>query len=403
MVCTGIACVALLASAVPQVRAADFSIKPSITIGEEFTDNVFETNTNVKSDFITRTQPGFVLSYKAPVWDWDLNYTFDYRYYVNGSRKDDMTHDGNLKGLVRLIDEKVFLEVSDSYKRVSLDVNRDTTKESLFLNQSDQNIATISPYVMLRPLPQMTLKSGYRYANTWYKDPLGDNKQDHIGFVNISYELTPKLFLTGDYTYTWELPERNSSFKRHEAYVGPRYEYADKSFIYAQGGVISTSYDKGNNALDPVWNAGLTHTFDTAVATITAGMKYADDPLGRSILQTFYNGSLTKTFPRGSLTLKGSYIESSGTADSSKTYSGGFSGTYEVMQDLNGTLGFTYENYNVPSGTTDRYLVDCGLVYSFAKELTLGLSYKFIDFQSDTIATDNKQVNRVILEVKKIF
>lgn len=402
----GTACVLLLGAV--QAQGADFSVKPSLSVSEEYTDNVFESNLNKRSDYITRLQPGLALKYNAPLWDWDLGYGFDYRYYVRGSRNDDTTHNINAKGLVKIIDEVLFLELSDVYKRVSLDVTRDNTNESLYSNQSDQNIGIVSPYLVLHPTSHLTLKTGYRYINTWYKDPQAIDKQDHIGFINSSYELTSKFFLTVDYTFTREIPLSNSSFYRHEAYLGPRYEYADKSFIYARGGIIASDYDNGIDYFNPSWNAGITHVFDTMTADLSMGMKYSDDPLGNSTLDTSYNISLTKNLQRGSLTLRGSYTEfldANTDRLKNKRYSGGFTGAYELVQDLRASLGLTYENYEnlLRNGTTDKYFVDCGLNYNFGKELTVGLTYKYIDYSSAAIDTDNKQINRVILEVKKTF
>jgi hypothetical protein len=405
--CTGTAC-ALLLVGTAQVLGADFSIRPSLAISEEYTDNVFEDNLGKRSDYITRLLPGVAMKYTAPLWDWDLGYAFDYRYYAKGSRKDDTTHAINAKGMVKLIDEKLFLDLSDTYKRVSLDVTRDTTSESLYQNQSDQNVGIVSPYLVLHPTPRLTLKSGYRYINTWYKDAQAVSRQDHVGFINNSYELSSTFFLTGDYTFTREIPVGISSFYRHEVSVGPRYEYAEKSFIYAQAGFIATDYDNDTHLLNPSWSAGLTHTFDTVTANVSTGTRYSDDPLGVSTLETFYSASLTKALQRGSLALQGSYTEfSDAVADKLKTkrYSGGFTGAFELTQELRGSLGLTYENYRelLLGGITDRYFVDCGLSYAFGKELTAGVSYKYIEYSSATIAVDNKQVNRVLLEVKKVF
>lgn len=402
----GTVCVLLLGAV--KAQGADFSVKPSLAISEEYTDNVFESNLNKRSDYITRIQPGLTLKYNAPLWDWDLGYAFDYRYYARGSRNDESTHNINAKGLVKIIDEVLFLELSNVYKRVSLDVTRDNTNESLYSNQSDQNIGTVSPYLVLHPTARLTLKTGYRYINTWYKDPQAIDKQDHIGFINSSYELTSKFFLTVDYTFTREIPLSNSSFYRHEAYLGPRYEYADKSFVYARGGIIASDYDNGIDYFNPSWNAGITHVFDTMTADLSMGMKYSDDPLGNSTLDTSYNISLTKNMQRGSLTLRGSYTEfldANTDRLKNKRYSGGFTGAYELVQDLRASLGLTYENYEdlLRNGTTDKYFVDCGLSYNFGKELTVGLTYKYIDYSSAIIVTDNKQINRVILEVKKTF
>ena len=405
--CAGTACALLLAGAA-HVQGADFSFQPSIAISEEYTDNVFENNLDKRSDYITRLLPGVAMKYTAPLWEWDLGYTFDYRYYAGGSRKDDTTHSINANGLVKLIDEKLFLDLSETYRRVSLDVTRDTTSESLYQNQSDQSVGIISPYLLLHPTPRLTLKSGYRYINTWYKEPQAVSRQDHVGFINNSYELSSTFFLTGDYTFTREIPVGISSFYRHEAAIGPRYEYAEKSFIYARAGVIASDYDNGTHVLNPSWSAGLTHTFDSVTAQVSAGTRYSDDPLGVSTMETSYSASLTRNLQRGGLTLHGSYTEfSDAIADTlkNKRYSGGFSGAFELARELRGTLGLTYENYRelLLGGITDRYFVDCGLSYFFGKELTAGVSYKYIEYSSARIAADNKQVNRVLLEVKKVF
>jgi len=398
---------ALLLMVTTESLAADFLLIPSLTVSEEYNDNVFEDNIARRSDYITRLMPGLAMKYKAPLWDWDLGYAFDYRYYARGSRNDDTTHNINARGLVKIIDEKLFLEVSDTYKRVSLDVSRDTTNESLFFNQSDQNVATVSPYVVLHPSARLTLKSGYRYINTWYKDPSAISRQDHVLFIDNSYEMTPKFFLTAGYTFTREEASGNSLY-RHETYLGPRYEYADKSFIFAQGGAIISDFDNRPGNVNPSWSAGITHAFDTMTATISTGVKYSDDPRGTSTLETSYSAILAKELKRGTVTLQGSYTEySDATIDRLKNtrYSTGFSSTYEFIPDLRGTLGLTFEYYTdeIATAITRKYFVDSGLAYSFGKELSAGLTYRYIDYSSAKIATDNKQINRVILEVRKTF
>ncbi len=388
--------------------AADFTFVPSLTISEEYTDNVFEVESNKKSDYITRTQPGLTMKYIAPFWDWDLAYNYDNRYYARGSRSDDTTHNIMLKSIMKPVDEVLFLDVSDSYKRVSLDVTRDTSNESLFKDQSDQNIGTVSPYIVLRPAANLDLKSGYRYINTWYRSSIAISRQDHVGFLSASYEFTAKTFITTDYTFTREEPESGSSFSRHEVLVGPRYEYADKSYLFAQGGFISSHYDNGRNADNISWKAGISHSLDTATATISAGTSYADDPLGNTTLTTSYNLALTKNFQRGTLTLTGAYREyEDGITEikKNKSYSGGFSSTLELLPDINTFLALTYENYHdlLLDAYTDKYFVDSNISWLAGKYLTLDLAYKYIDYSSAKIVNDNKRINRLILEAKITF
>jgi len=387
--------------------AAESGFTPSITLSEEYTDNVFGS-TDRRSDFITRLLPGFAAAYKAPLWDWNLGYTFDYRYYAQNSRSADSSNTLNANGLVRIIDEKLFLQLSDTYKQVSLDVTRDTTNDSLNGNQTDQNIGIVSPYLVLRPATNLVLKTGYRYINTWYKDPASVSKQDHHGFVDIAYDLSPKVIVTTNYTFTNELPETGNSFYRHEVLAGPRYEYADKSFIFAQGGVTATDYSDGSHALEPAWKAGITHTVDTFVAAATAGTSYTDDPSGDSTFSTSYALSLAKNVAQGYVTLRGSYIkyeDAETEQTTTETYAAGFNSSLEILPDIKVNLGLTYENYHDVeiASYTDKYYVDSGISWLTGKDLTLGLYYKLIDYSSAETAADNYRINRVILEVRKTF
>lgn len=389
-----------------EAGAGEFDLKPTIAVSEEYTDNVFDTSQK-RTDYITRAMPGLTLLYKAPLWDWDLAYNLDYRYYARQSRGNETTHNLGTKGVVKLIDEVLFLELSDTYKRVSLDVARDTTNESLTNNQSDQNVGTVSPYLVLRPTSSMTVRTGYRYKNTWYREPSAVDKRSHVVFLDSSYELTPRLYANLGYTFTRE-DSSQYGFYRHELSAGPRYEYAEKSFLFAQGGATLTEYDALPQTVDPNWNAGITHAFDMVTVTLSAGVTYTDNPLGSSSQQTTYSATVKKMLARGDVGLTSSYTEFVDTTTDkmvNKRFSAGGSASYELVQYLRGSLGLTYEHYNdlLLNGYTNRYFVDSSLNYDFGKELTAVLSYKYVDYSSLTIATDNKSVNRVILELRKVF
>ena len=52
----------------PKAHAADFTIRPSITVSEEYNDNVFGTNIKT-TDYITRLMPGITFGYVGPFWE----------------------------------------------------------------------------------------------------------------------------------------------------------------------------------------------------------------------------------------------------------------------------------------------------------------------------------------------
>lgn len=402
------ACVVLiLLSVVPVVQGAEFEVHPSMAVSEEYTDNFFETSTNRISEYITRVQPGLAARYKAPALDGELAYVFDYRYYARKKREDEITHILTAKGHLTAVENFMYLDVSDEYQRVSLDVTRDVTRESLFFNQSDQNVAAVSPYVTFHPIERLAVKSGYRFIDTRYFSSSAIDKIDHIAFLDMAFEITKHWSLTADYTFTRELAVIDN-FKRHQALGGLRYEYGDKSFVFAQAGKSWITYDSGPSLNSFLWNAGIAHVFDTVTATIATGVRYVEDPLSNVVKESFVSCALEKRFQRGNVSLSPQYSEyvlaNSGTLQTKK-YSVTARGQYELTSNVKSTLSFTAEKYEQPflGSYTRHFQVDSGLSYPLAEQMTASLTYIYADYYSPGIAVDNRHVNRGIIEIKKIF
>lgn len=388
-------------------QGAEFEVHPSLAVSEEFTDNVFETPTNRISDYITRVLPGIALSYRAPALTGDLNYVFDYRHYARNTRGDETTHELSAKGHLTAVENFMFLDVSDEYQRVSLDVTRDVTKESLFLNQSDRNVATVSPYLTFNPTERILVKTGYRFIDTRYFDSSGIDKMDHVATLDMAYELSKRFSLTAVYTFIRETADIDN-FNQHQPLGGFRYEYADTSFLFAQAGYTWTRYDSGQSLNSIVWNAGITHTFDTVTGTVTTGVRYNEDPLSNITEESFVSGIIEKRLTRGSFSLSSQYSEFVLTkTDTLLTKRVGATAgcQYDLTADLSSRLAITVERYEQPQldSYTRRYQVDSGFSYLLAKQLTASLSYIYVGYHSPDIVDDNRHVNRAMIEIRKTF
>ena len=404
------------------VQAGELEIYPTLAVQEEDTDNVFETNSNRESDFISRFIPGFSLTYKAPVLEGDIRYLFDYRYYAK-SRDDDITHTLSANGHLTVIENLFFLDMSDNYQRVSLDITRDVTQESLFIDQTDRNIAIISPNLVLRPNSRAEVKLGYRFLDTRYTNDnlginnidntsqttgsLGINKMEHMGFLQITYELSPKWYLTADYDFVRQTSDLDD-LNHHLANGGIRYEYAEKSFLFAKAGNTWINYDSGKRMSNFFWHAGVTHTFPTLVTTLVTGVKYDEDPLSTITRETYVKGNVNKEFINsavgGSLFYSEFARADTGKLDTRK-YGGEIHARHEFGARLSGKVAFAAENYEQPliPGKTRRLIAETGLSYKLAEQLTVSLSYIYVDYYSRTILSDNRHVNRGIFEVQKFF
>ncbi len=388
-------------------NGAEFELHPSITVSQEYTDNVFETTSNRESDYITRALPGLSMLYRASAMTGDLNYQFDYRHYAKKNHTDEFTHLLAAKGHVIAIKDLFFLDMHDDFQRVSLDATRDLHQESLFLNQSDRNVATAEPYVMLHPSERSTFKLAYRFTDTHYFDSPAINKTDHIGMAEATYALTSQLDLTAGYSFTRELSDVDN-FNQHQGYGGFRYEYADKSYLFAQGGNTWTNYQKGRRLNSSFWNAGIKHQAATVTASVTTGKHYIEDPLRNILQETFVSGTLEKRFNSGSVSISpvfSEYVNTDTDRLQTRKYGATAQGQYEFGASLSGTAAFTAEKYEQPllGSYTRRFLASTSLSYLIADQLTLTLAYTYVDYYSPGIAADNRHINRGIIELKKVF
>ncbi|HET6419163.1 MAG TPA: TIGR03016 family PEP-CTERM system-associated outer membrane protein [Geobacteraceae bacterium] len=395
-----------------QVAGAEFQIHPSIGVGEEYNDNVFASSTDRKTDFITHGMPGLSLKYKTPYWDFDVDYLFDYRYYAKNTLNNDYTHDLKAHGLITAINNLLFLDVSEVYQRVSLNITRNFATENLVTNQTNSNIVTASPYVTLKPFSTVNTKIGYIYSNIWYQDPTAISKQEHEGFINVDYEISPKFFINSGYNYTHadarQDPQLNN-YDKHNVFIGPRYEYAEKSFIYGQGGYTFIDYASGQRFNNPFWNVGLTHNFDPYTVTLETAVQYVEDPTGNLTQNTSYTGTLGRKITRGSIAMTLGYFEYKDMMTDQKTtttYSAGLKGTYELLPRLTSSLEFSADKYHhnqSPGGYTRHFYVNPIVTYELFHDFTVALNYSFVDYYSPTVASDNYHMNRVLVEVKKVF
>lgn len=391
------------------VLAAETLFKPFLVISEERTDNFFEQSANRRKELTTRVRPGATFRYQSPFWTWDTAYIFEYRDYAASSKSNEYIHYVAVKGNISIIDNFLFLDLSDTYQRVSLDVSRDAaTESSLFLNQTDQNIAVISPYLLWRLRGANTLKTGYRFTDTRYWGSNGIEKQEHRGFADLTHEVTSKFSLTAGYAFT-QLESLPTQFNKHDLSGGFKYEYADKSLVFGQIGNSWQQFDSGVNVSYIFWNAGITHDFRYAVATVETRVSEKEDPLAVSTRESSYSAKLEKALQRGMIGVSASYSEFVNTAtDLTDRRKLGFSATgrYEVIQDVTANLKATGERFSRKT-TADypyRFTGTAGLGFALNNEFTLGLFYTYVTnrYGLDTAAGANV-INKAVVEMKKVF
>ncbi len=392
---------------IAEANAAEYRIEPSITLNEEYNDNVFLTPLDRKYDYITRVRPAAHFSYKASLWDWDVAYAYDYRYFTRIRPNHDDTHTVGLTNLTRIVEGFFFLALRDEYKRVSLDVTRNYAAQSLFVNQTDQNIGSVNPYFVLHPGARTTANVGYIYQNIWYKDPAAIKKIDHIGYAEMVHELTSKLSTTIGFRYT---QDRNviQDYRRSDAYAGMNYEYIEGFSLYGTIGNMWLDFENAGRETQLFWAAGFNRKFPKFSFSFETGLSYIEDPqrilrredryiatIKREIERTAYSVSAGLRFYSNAQT---KHLEDT-------SYSVGGNITHKISTTSKVSLDMTYQRLedNVNKTYTELYLSGGRYEYLLLENLTLALEYRYTNSYSPDLFNNDYDNNRIIAEVKYVF
>ncbi len=395
--------------------AAEYRIQPALTVSEEYNDNVFLTPTDPTHDYITRALPSIHFLYSAPLWDWDVAYAYDYRYYAYKSKIHDSTQTLNLTNHTTLVRDFFFIDLKDTYSRVSLDTVQDYTQQSNFLNQTDSNVASASPYFTLNLSPRMTAKTGYQYKNIWYKDPSAIDKTEHSVFAHLSDEMSLRTFMNADIRYT-RSETRLLTYNRTDVSAGPRYEYAEGSTLWFNIGnswfASEPSEQQHIRGSQFYWDTGFAHKFRTYTLSFVAALTYIDDPgrVSGSRREDKYMGTFKKETERFTLGLTAGLWEYRDLLTKhlqNSRYSTSGTVSYAITPALKGTYSLSIDRYedDVMKTFSMLYLNRVRFDYLVAEKMTLSLDYRNAHgYSPDPVNySKNYDNNRITLELRKEF
>jgi hypothetical protein len=409
--------------------AGEFTMKPTLSLSEEYNDNVDASAANRRTDYITHLQPGLALHYLSAGSVWDAAYNPEYIKFARGTKEDEFNHRGVLNGSAALIGNFLFLDLSDTLSRVSLDVARDVTKDSVFVNQVDQNLATVSPYLMWRYAEKGSLKTGYSYTDVRYWNAGssgGVDRRQQDATAELNYEIRPKLSLSAQYGFS-SVQSQAAGYDSHSVSGGVKYQYADGSSFFGSLGNSWQIFSGGQRVSSLFWDVGFTHDFRALVATLESKVSVNTDPqsvsnrqaslsiptnvdpLSISTKMTTHSARLERKFERGTVGLSGSYSRyaenQTGGAERTTTTLGAL-GSCEVSPSLTASLSATGDRVTgLAPGDFPYHFTGIGaLSYAFNHDLTAGLSYTRVIYRLEPASgSGSVDVNRVVLTLNKAF
>lgn len=403
----------VLAGFVRDAGAADFALKPSITLSEEYNDNILLAPLSPQEEYITRVIPAVDLHYLTRFWIWDVSYALDYRHFERGTVKDDVANTLKLANHTEVVDNLFFIDVSDTLGRESLDIVRDFTQQSLVVNQAEKNAFTVKPYLVLKPSTNLSLTLAYLYHNTRYSNvPAGTNINPIDRFDNITYaeaklDLSSRTTLTAGVRYTRDR-NRIENYNQLDVYTGPQYRTSENFYLYFLVGKSRFDYEKGQDVSARYWNAGMNYRWSTVTVSLDRAALYIEDPRRALTKQDRYGATVRRETARTILDLSGWYssyrdARSNELLATSQKAQGAFH--YKFTPRTNGIVGATLQEIHdeVVDTTTRINLSTLRVERLLSEKTTLAFEYRHLRSDSPGLAVDNYSNNRFTIAIGKVF
>jgi hypothetical protein len=401
------ACIAFLSTCCSgSAYGAEFNFQTGITISEEYTDNLFLTTTNQSDEYITRVLPGIRWTYQSPLWEWDVAYAYDHRYYAN-YRVDQDLYTLNLKNHTRILGDFLQLDIEDVHARKPLSVVRDWTQESLFLNQTDINTFIVTPSIRMRTSSNSRVTIGYWYRNIWHQDPTAIDTIDHRVYTTANYELSAKFTTNMDVRYT--STEAGNDYRRKmDLFAGFTYSYAMDSKSWFTIGNSWFAFGTAGQTSQVVWDAGIAQKSGKYTYSFATKLTYVEDPFFIVRREDRYVATIDRDTERTSLGLSAGRYEyrdavTKHLENTRHALTGKISHASTQTSKLIYELSIGRIEDNVLDRYTDIYLGGVRLEYMPSATLTVALQYRYANAYSAAVYTANYDSNRVMLEIKKTF
>jgi hypothetical protein len=397
-----------------------FELTPSISVSETYDDNIFLTETNKVSDYMTVATPGIALSLLREHTSLSVNYTPSFVWYADRTDLDTVRHSAGLS-FGQDLAQRVRFDLTDTYLQSDdpLQDVQDVQGLRRTRNEYWRNSGLASLGYIFGTENKVTVSYGHNYIKN--NEVTLDNSEVQNPYANLAYWFDVKNGVELMYRYVdadfWRgdnLPassdykEQNPGIRyirrftpNSRAYVG--YSYAAYDFA----GPLQQDFGVHEGVV------GLEHSFSPEYA-VAAGAGYfirvneitgnQDGPI--------YSASLTRRFARGSISVggNGGYEYSNlqqtigVTTGFSKYYGGYVRGAYQVLEWVSVYAGASYRHDDYTLDKTDFFRGSCGARWDFFRYLYLALDYSYSQHNED-LAFNQYTDNRVTLTIgaSKLF
>ncbi len=367
-----VAVLILLLFAVKTYAASEYKIEPSLSLSEEYNDNLFLTRSERISDFISYVSPAIDLSAKSINTDLRLSYSPTFSFYGSHNELNDTAHRFAVNGAFTL-SERLSSNLTGSYVKSS--------------ETSDiRAIPDIGPVTVRAEWKYLTISGG------------------------ASYRLSDKLFYTLGLSYfnaDTNAPNLNK-VRTYSGTMGFDYKTSEKTTLSVNAAYTKYDISSASDASGQNYLIAVTHRLSQSVTmAASAGVIVTKvQNAGKSAIEFGGGLSFTKTLEIGEaeLSFKQNVIPSVESSAPLRAQTIALRLSTPITKKLGGSLSASYSNFksikstevNADNIDTNEIGFNPALTYSFTPSANLILSYSYVD-SNDKIDNGNDFHNNIVL------
>lgn len=400
-----------------------YELTPSISVSEVYDDNIYLEFTDATSDYITGVTPGLSLNILSPKMQFELEYAPTFVWYAKEDGNNTVRHAGTLT-FGRDLTQHLRFDLTDTYLFTEEPISETVVGAegvSVRVNPRERY-----PYQINRGSASLSylfgaennLTAGYRNAFLDNKDEnlddfrIPDDRMLQTPFATLAYWFNIKNGIELNYELEKADFRRKDDFEPRDDYTG---NWAEIRYLYrfTPHTTGSVRYDYTTREFDGVTedyalhegSMGLEHAFSPDLSVTLAGgyivqkNEYSKDKSAPS-----YEGSLTKTFARGSFTVGAESGVDELVLDEpgqgiTRFWRANAAIEYQLLEPLRGYAGLFYRrNEGEEERKWQTWTGNCGLVWEFLRWYSLSLDYTYTDrdYEVDELGYT---VNQVMLRL----
>ncbi|HDH04483.1 MAG TPA: TIGR03016 family PEP-CTERM system-associated outer membrane protein [Nitrospirae bacterium] len=394
---------------------AKLTVVPGVSVKEEYNDNIFLDVSSKEDDFITTVSPGVELEYShGKSLDMRLDYGLNFRFYSDHSNLNDTsireTQNVEFQSQARPFN-RVFIDISDVYDRVPVDVRERFAIDNAYSNMTDRNTFSVSPYMILPLTSTISTTIGYSYSNIWHRAEEPVDSYSHSAFMTIDKRFSSKINAALKYRYLAYRPELSgdgtsvNEYDRHEGSVGIVYQATEGFRINGEVGRSQTDFQGTDNTKTTFWNIGTDYNFGSSNIGATYNYSLNDSPISGS----FKSSRIDLRLETGRVLrlIVNPYYSSDKYINinrKDKITGVAFNISKPLSGKVNASLDAELERQELlpEDEKVRRYSLGSSLDYRLSEGITAGIGYRYNERDSDTGA-DEFQNNIVRLQAKLTF